>query len=179
MGESARLGKDIRFVCGYINVPLPNWNWSSYVENAGRGLIFLKTLGQPILFINTYEAAVNLYEKHGSVTSSRPSIPLSMMWASRRFLILRLPIMLLPFREGWEWTLTLVPYGARMKRQREMIHRSFSSSSVLQFVPIQTQYVNRMLLRIIEDPDDLLQHIRRYSKYYNVDFQSSSLTWLV
>lgn len=36
------------------------------------GLVFIKNFGTPYLFLNTYEAAVDLFEKRGHNYSSRP-----------------------------------------------------------------------------------------------------------
>ncbi len=41
-------------------------------------LVFLEVLGKPILFINSYEAAIELLEKRWSIYSSRPHFVMAM-----------------------------------------------------------------------------------------------------
>ncbi|KAH8115962.1 cytochrome P450 [Phellopilus nigrolimitatus] len=106
-------------------------------------LVFIQNFGTRYLFLNTYEAAVDLFEKRGHNYSSRP-----------RNVMLDL--------EGFtQWLPTVMPYGDELKKFRQTAHRYFQPSAVAGYAEQQTRSAHRMLLRLLDAPDkfpEILRH---------------------
>jgi hypothetical protein len=64
-------------------------------------------------------------------------------------------------RVGWEHGLVTKTYSDEFRAYRKAMHRTLGSKvSVTQFDSVQEAEVRRFLLRVLNDPDGLIQHIR-------------------
>ncbi|KAI5117877.1 hypothetical protein M0805_002269 [Coniferiporia weirii] len=105
-------------------------------------VVFVKNLGSPYLFVNSYEAAIELFEKRGHIYSTRP-----------RNTMLEL--------EGWDqWFMPSMPYGDEFRKARQYLHRSFQRTRMEEYYQLQTESSHRLLLNLLERPDDFFDHVR-------------------
>lgn len=101
-------------------------------------------MGQTLIIINDAKLAFELMEKRSAIHSSRPK----QIFAGEIL--------------GWENTLGLSPYNDRFRTYRKNMARIIGSkSSASQFNELQEEEVGHFLLKVRENPDDLLQHIRK------------------
>ncbi|KAH8115968.1 cytochrome P450 [Phellopilus nigrolimitatus] len=106
-------------------------------------LVFIQNFGTRYLFLNTYEAAVDLFEKRGHNYSSRPEN------------------VMLDLESFSQWFPPFIPYGDELKRFRQTAHRYFQPSAVAGFAEQQTRSAHRMLLGLLNTPDkfpEILRH---------------------
>jgi hypothetical protein len=65
-------------------------------------------------------------------------------------------------RLGWENSLGLSPYSSRFRAYRKTMAKVLGSQiAVSRFHALQEAEVGRFLLRLLETPEDLLEHIRK------------------
>ncbi|KAH8112981.1 cytochrome P450 [Phellopilus nigrolimitatus] len=128
--------KGLPLVGNYFEMP-PDKEWEKAKEWGEQygSLVFFRNFGTPYLFLNTYEAAVNLFEKRGHNYSSRPeNVMVELEGFSR-------------------WFPSALPYGDELKRTRQLTHRYFQPSAVEDYAELQTRSAYRMLLGILNAPD--------------------------
>jgi hypothetical protein len=64
-------------------------------------------------------------------------------------------------RVGWEHILAMQPYSDMFRAYRKAMHRVLGTKNVIaQFNELQDVETRRFLLRVLEKPGDLVQHIR-------------------
>lgn len=67
------------------------------------------------------------------------------------------------YRAGWNNVLGAVKQSQRFRATRKNLHREIGSNvSVARFNEIQTAEVGRFLLRVLDAPDKLMKHIRKW-----------------
>ena len=67
---------------------------------------------------------------------------------------------------GWKWTLALTPYGDRFREYRKMLHGLMGTRThVERFHGIMELETHRFLRRILENPEDLQDHIRKHVSF--------------
>lgn len=65
------------------------------------------------------------------------------------------------FRVGWEDILAMQTYSDRFRAYRKVMHRVLGSKAVTsRFNSLQDIEIRRFLLRVLQKPNDLVQHIR-------------------
>jgi hypothetical protein len=63
---------------------------------------------------------------------------------------------------GWQYVFAMLPYSDRLRTYRKNVHGTIGSKWVIsQFDDLQDVEVRRFLLRVLEKPVDLIQHIRK------------------
>ncbi|KAE8375526.1 cytochrome P450 [Aspergillus bertholletiae] len=104
----------------------------------------LSILGENIVILNDARLARDILEKRSAVWSSRPSWNFGKM-------------------AGWGKILGTLEYlDPSLKDMRKALgYQIGSKKAVSQFNTVQDLEVRRFLLRVLEDPDRLLQHIRK------------------
>ncbi|KAI5115728.1 hypothetical protein M0805_006792 [Coniferiporia weirii] len=105
-------------------------------------LTFFKTLGRPYLLVNSYNAAVELFEKRGHNYSSRPQNTLLELG-------------------GWDRMTSLLPYGDEHRKSRQMLHRFFNQNAARDFHELQTQVNHRFLSGLLKGSDNFYELTRR------------------
>lgn len=64
---------------------------------------------------------------------------------------------------GWENSLGLSPYNNRFRALRKNMSRVIGSqAAAARFNPLQEKEASHFLLHLLEDPDKLSEHIRKY-----------------
>ncbi|KAH8103696.1 cytochrome P450 [Phellopilus nigrolimitatus] len=104
-------------------------------------LVFIRNLGTPYLFVNSYDVAVDLLDKRGDNYSSRPQNTMLEL-------------------EGWTELTVFLPYGDEHRKSRQLIHGFFKQTAVSDFHELQTQITHKLLLRLLKSPGDFAGHIR-------------------
>ncbi len=63
---------------------------------------------------------------------------------------------------GWKTLLPLMPYGARFRNHRRLVHQLFGTNvTTNQFLPMLELEARRSLKRILTRPEELSEHIRK------------------
>ena len=66
-------------------------------------------------------------------------------------------------RVGWENALGFLLYSKRFRATRKLFSKTLGSNlAVSRFNPLQEVEGGRFLLRVLENPDALVEHIRKY-----------------
>ncbi|KAL4914581.1 cytochrome P450 [Aspergillus aurantiobrunneus] len=117
-------------------------HWLKY--KASYGPISSNTVfGQTIIILNDSRIAFDLLEKRSNAYSSRPRMVFAAEMA------------------GWEHILAMQPYSDTFRAYRKAMHRVLGTKTAIsQFDRLQDVEVRRFLLRVLESPTDLIQHIR-------------------
>ncbi|RAH49639.1 cytochrome P450 [Aspergillus brunneoviolaceus CBS 621.78] len=140
-------GPPRRPIIGNLNdLPRPgqqDWkHWLKHKELYGS-ISSLSVLGQTIIIVNEARHAVELLEKRSAIYSSRPQQNFAEM-------------------SGWHNVLGSVKSTDRLRATRKNLHREIGSNkSVGRFDAVQTAEVGRFLMRVLEAPGRLMEHIRK------------------
>ncbi|KAB8248624.1 cytochrome P450 [Aspergillus flavus] len=117
-------------------------HWLKFKELYGP-ISSVSMFGQTIVILNDRQAAFDLMEKRSAIYSSRPR------------LVFAAEIV------GWEDVVTLQGYTNRFRSYRKAMHRVLGTKELMsRFNPLQDVEVRRFLLRILQKPDELIQHIK-------------------
>ncbi|KAL7284540.1 hypothetical protein ACG7TL_001832 [Trametes sanguinea] len=104
-------------------------------------VMHLDAFGQPMIILNSHEAAMELLEKRSANYSDRmPSV--------------------MRLISGWEWTFVLMPYGPEWRRRRKEMHQFLHPNAVAQYQPLQQRETLKFLHRLITQPEAFLHHVR-------------------
>ena len=113
------------------------------MTNSQGDILSITTLGQTVVILNSYQAAIDMLDKKSSVYSDRPVLQMSGELC------------------GWKDSHILLPYGERFRRERKMYHRTIGTpNAIKQYLPIEEQETRRLMHMVLENPDDLADHIR-------------------
>ncbi|KLO07634.1 cytochrome P450 [Schizopora paradoxa] len=121
----------------------PDW-WQN-TEALGKeygDLIFLKSLGQPMVIINSYDVAVDLFEKKSTNYSDRPTS------------------VMVNELQKWDWNLINLCYGEGLRKLRAPVQKFFESSNILNFEDVMKREAQKLLRSLLQSPDEYGQHIR-------------------
>ncbi|KAL1984336.1 hypothetical protein VTN96DRAFT_9294 [Rasamsonia emersonii] len=100
-------------------------------------------LRQTYIILNDVRLAFELLEKRSAIHSSRPRLVFGNEMV------------------GWRNFLSSVEYSSRFRAYRKLMGRLLGSKdSVSRFYPLQEVEVRRFLWRVLQKPDDLVQHLR-------------------
>ncbi|KDQ54080.1 hypothetical protein JAAARDRAFT_410464 [Jaapia argillacea MUCL 33604] len=106
-------------------------------------VFYLNLLGQPMIILNSAKQAINILDKKSLIYSDRPSLEMCNM-------------------TGWNKGLGLLPYGDDFRETRRMFHGVMGSkASMEKLMPIVEEETKKHLIRVLEDPDEVAQSIRK------------------
>ncbi|KAJ6524200.1 cytochrome P450 [Mycena capillaripes] len=95
----------------------------------------LKVLGRTMIILDSYQAAMDLLDKRGSIYSDRPKFTLFELF-------------------GWNPSITFLPYGKQWNKRRA-IHQSYLSRNKAEdFKPIQAQEAQTLVRNLIDSTPD-------------------------
>jgi|SRR5579871_3345059 len=118
-------------------------HWLKHKELYGP-ISSVTVFGQNLIIVNDAQIAHELMEKRATLYSSRPR----MVFAGEMV--------------GAEKLIAMLPYSNRLRAYRKNIHGAIGSkSTAAQFNVLQVVEVRRFLLRVLEKPADLIQHLRK------------------
>ncbi|KAI5123170.1 hypothetical protein M0805_000871 [Coniferiporia weirii] len=117
-------------------------HWGKHKDLYGP-ISSLNVMGQNIIILSDMRAAFDLFEKRSAVHSGRP-----IMYFGGEMC-------------GWENALSSQPYSDRFRAYRKNIQQVMGTkAAVSKFYPHQDVEVRRFILRVLEEPEKLNQHIR-------------------
>jgi hypothetical protein len=64
---------------------------------------------------------------------------------------------------GWDWGLSLMPYGSTMKKHRMFLHQFLHRTAMKRHQGILTLETHRLIAGLSDSPENYLNHVRRYS----------------
>lgn len=118
--------------------------WAVYNEWKKQygDVVYINLLGQPMLILNSLEACQDLLDKRSAKYSDRPR------------LVMVNELM------GWFWNTALMHYSPRWRAHRRMFHQYFNEHASLEYRPCQEKHAHILLRRLLQTPDQFLDHIR-------------------
>ncbi|KAH8429766.1 cytochrome P450 [Aspergillus melleus] len=120
-----------------------DWKYWMQFKKLYGPISSITIFGQTIVIINEPRIAFDLLEKRSAIYSSRPR----MVFAGEMV--------------GWEDILAMQTYSDRFRAYRKVMHRVLGSKAVTsRFNALQDIEIRRFLLRVLQKPNDLVQHIR-------------------
>ncbi|KAL5363085.1 cytochrome P450 [Aspergillus floccosus] len=103
----------------------------------------LSVLGQTMIVLNDVQLATELLDKRSAIHSCRPKFQFASM-------------------AGWDQILGVVEYSDRFRDLRRALHQGIGSAkSISQYNSVQDVEVRRFLLRVLNDPECLINHLRK------------------
>ncbi|KAF8968747.1 cytochrome P450 [Flammula alnicola] len=108
-------------------------------------VVHIRIFGQPIVILNSIQAARDLLDKRSSIYSDRP-----------RFVL---------FSElmGWSSASTHLRYGPRFRKHRRFINQAFNQRAISAFRPLQETEILVLLEGLQDNPGAFVDHFRRYA----------------
>ncbi|KDQ52240.1 hypothetical protein JAAARDRAFT_40360 [Jaapia argillacea MUCL 33604] len=110
-------------------------------------IISVRVLQQPIIILNSASIATEMLNKKSAIYSDRPTMMMGGELA------------------GWKNMLALTRYnthGDRFRKYRRYIHRVLGTpASIEKYYHVEEEETLRFLRRVVRDPDDVQQHIRK------------------
>ncbi|KAI5117354.1 hypothetical protein M0805_002464 [Coniferiporia weirii] len=122
--------------------PAEEWETARQWGEKYGGLVFIKNFGAPYLFLNTYQATVDLFEKRGYNYSSRPDNTM------------------LKLEKFSEWFPPVMPYNDELRKSRQFLHRFFQKAVSTNYYELQTKSTRKMLLDFLKAPEDYSASIK-------------------
>ncbi|KAJ3553128.1 hypothetical protein NM688_g3784 [Phlebia brevispora] len=136
--------KGIPFVGNIFDIP-KTYEWKRYREwsrQYNSDLIHLNLMGTPMVILHTVQAANDLFEKRSALYSDRQSGVMA------NDLI------------GWDFLMGFMRYGTRWRDSRRAFHQHFTAHAVTAYYPTVEKGSRKLLVRLLEDPENFLPHIR-------------------
>jgi hypothetical protein len=75
---------------------------------------------------------------------------------------------------GWDWSLSLMPYGPRLQKRRMFLHQFLNRNVMERHHNNLALETHQMVLSLIDSPDNYLDHVRRYGSIQR--FSSSNIS---
>ncbi|OJT02809.1 O-methylsterigmatocystin oxidoreductase [Trametes pubescens] len=114
-------------------------------------MVYLDVLGKPMLVLGTHDIAHDLLEKRSAIYSDRVQSTMIDLG-------------------GFDWVLTMIPYGPWWRRNRRAFHQFFNPNAVVELRSMQRAQVNHFLHRLLSAPDEFSEHIRQYVSIFSVRY---------
>ncbi|KAI0676742.1 cytochrome P450 [Trametes maxima] len=108
-------------------------------------VVYLHVFGQGLLFLNTYDVAIDLLEKKGSIYSDKPSLVMAGELC------------------GCDNMVAFTRYGDMSRRQRRLMQKALGPSAIPSYHPLLEIETHALLKRLFDDPENYEGHIRRYA----------------
>ncbi|KAF2167788.1 hypothetical protein M409DRAFT_65886 [Zasmidium cellare ATCC 36951] len=122
----------------------PEYAYAKWSEEYDSDVIYVNILGQPVVVLNSVQAAVDLLDKRGSNYCDRP-----------RFVLFEVM--------GWRATLTFLRWGPRFKLHRRVLQRAFSLTSCVAYRGLQEREAKTLLRGILANPQNWELILRRFA----------------
>ncbi|KAK7472246.1 hypothetical protein VKT23_000367 [Stygiomarasmius scandens] len=122
--------------------------WLAYADWAKTfgDVFYLEVFGQPMVVLNSAKAVEDILEKRSANYSDRP------------------PGYMINELMGWAWDFAHMRYSDWWSRlHRKTFHQYFQPRQVPDFYPIQRESASSFLKKLVESPDDFLEHVRYHA----------------
>ncbi|KAF1348093.1 cytochrome P450 [Delphinella strobiligena] len=122
----------------------PELTYAKWSKEYNSDVLYVNILGQPVVILNSVQAAIDLLDKRGSNYCDRP-----------RFVLFEVM--------GWNATLTFLRWGPHFRLHRKVLQRAFTPTSCLSYRALQERETHTMLHGILKTPDAWETVLRRFA----------------
>lgn len=122
----------------------PEFTYAQWAKDYNSDVIYVNVLGQPVVVLNSVQAAVDLLDKRGSNYCDRP-----------RFVLFEVM--------GWQATLTFLRWGPHFRLHRKVLQRAFTPTSCVAYRDLQEREAHTMLRGILRSPESWETVLRRFA----------------
>ncbi|PVH80134.1 cytochrome P450 [Cadophora sp. DSE1049] len=122
----------------------PENAYAKWSKEYNSDVLYFNILGQPVVVLNSVQAAVDLLDKRGSNYCDRP-----------RFVLFEVM--------GWGMTLTFLRWGPRFQMHRKLIQGSFTKPNCVQYQELQESETHVLVDGIMKNPNDWERQMRRFA----------------
>lgn len=145
--------------CAILAIIIPQRDSTN--QRVAGDLIYIRKFGNPILVLNSMEAANELLDKRSVIYSSRPYRTMASELYVCSTASLRCSQLTRNFSMGWSFLFSDMPYGPRWREHRTLFHKYFPLNRTAQYHPVQTKETLTLLQNLSNTPDNFTTHIRR------------------
>ncbi|KAH8829446.1 cytochrome P450 [Flagelloscypha sp. PMI_526] len=120
--------------------------WLKYQEWSRKynsDVIYARVFGTDMLYLNSYEATVELLAKKGALYADR-------LFSTKGF------------RMGGSWHFGFMHYGDQWKNDRKIFTQEYNPSSSRQFRDITKKWVNTLLQNLLINPSNFMYQLQQY-----------------
>ncbi|KAE9394855.1 cytochrome P450, partial [Gymnopus androsaceus JB14] len=122
----------------------PTWiTFTEWYQKYDSDIVHVNVAGNPVIILNTLEAATELLERRSATYSSRP------------------PLTMLNDLMGWKWAFVFMPYGPEWKARRKLFTTMFNPNNADQHEPQELKATRNFLLRLHENPEQYATLVRK------------------
>lgn len=134
-------------------------------DTLGTGkVVYAHVFGQGLVFLNTAEACADLLDKRGTIYSDKPHLVMcGELYVPFDHSLPLVHISFSSFRCGCENMAAFTRYGDQMRRQRKLMQRALSSSTISRYHSLLEMEAAWFLKRLLENPDDYSTSIKRFA----------------
>jgi len=114
----------------------------------------VEVLGQHIVVLNSFKAAIGMLDKKSSIYSDRPTLTMAGELV------------------GWNGVSFFLPYGDSLRRNRKNFHRIIGNRTAMMAYDvhfIEEIETRRFLRRVLAKPGELMEHVRQYCYLSHID----------
>lgn len=122
----------------------PEYSYMKWSDEYKSDILSFNVLGQPVIVLNSVQAAVDLLDRRGANYSDRP-----------RFVLFEVM--------GWGKTLTFLRWGATFKLHRRILQKNFQKSNIIRYRTLQERETAVMLQGILSNSLQWQTAIRRFA----------------
>ena len=122
----------------------PEYTYAKWAKEYNSDIIYVHMLGQPIVVLNTVQAAIDLLDKRSSNYCDRP-----------RFVLFEIM--------GWRATLTFLRWGPKFKLHRRVLQRAFTPTSCVSYRALQERETKTLLKGLLAKPAEWETSLRRFA----------------
>ncbi|CAK3873870.1 cytochrome p450 1a2 [Lecanosticta acicola] len=127
-----------------VPVDNPEYAYAKWSQEYDSDIIYVSMLGQPVIVLNSLQAAIELLDKRGANYCDRP-----------RFVLFEVM--------GWQATLTFLRWGPKFKLHRKVLQRAFTPTSCVKYRSLQEQEAKTLLRGILNRPEEWETILRRFA----------------
>jgi len=120
----------------------------------------VEVLGQHIVVLNSFKAAIGMLDKKSSIYSDRPTLTMAGELV------------------GWNGNPTFFPYGDSLRWNRKNFHRVVGNRTAMMAYDVhlvEEIETRRFLKRVLAKPEELMEHVRQYGYLSHIDPVSNNL----
>lgn len=93
-------------------------------------MLFLDIPNQPTIVLNSYKTVYDLMEKRSRNYSDRAVRLSDQLYVSLPYYLALLHVISTLYRTGWDFAVSLMPYGTRWRETRRTFHQHFNQEAV-------------------------------------------------
>ncbi|KAF5336587.1 hypothetical protein D9611_006633 [Ephemerocybe angulata] len=117
--------------------------WKAYEELSKQygDIVYLEAMGQPILILGALDRTEDMMEKHATIYSDRPTLPIGQFM-------------------DMSTSFAFMGYGPDWRHDRRVFHQYLNHNAVSQYYPIMEEEALNLLRKLSATPDEFRDHIR-------------------